>query len=150
MYAFYPEWQYRKGANPIPVAISGSTVFVDQGIANNIALLRVLADKYAPHGEGILAVPFWPGAYALLDRPSPIKEIYPLLPVSHSFQEEEIQQIKTSKPQCVLLLDAPLDGHDELRFRNTHPLLYQYIIENFEPVSGLAEPPYFLYQAKQN
>ncbi len=150
MYVYHPGWQYRNHIQPVAIKISGSTLFVDQETAKDVALLRRLADEYAPHGESILAMPFWPGADALLERPSPIREIYPLLPVSNSFQQQEIQQIKTSKPQCVLLLDVPLDWRDDLRFKKTHPLIYQYILERFEPVAGFANPPYFIYNAKQD
>jgi hypothetical protein len=40
----------------------------------------------------------------------------------------------------VILADVPLDGRDELRFRHTHPLVWQYIVTAFEPIEASGLP----------
>ena len=45
-----------------------------------------------------------------------------------------ISELKTHNVQWVILGDIALDGRDDLRFRNTHNLLWQYLMESFKPV----------------
>ena len=53
-----------------------------------------------------------------------------------------------ANPGFVLVFDIPVDGRDELRFRNTHPLIHQYIMDNFERLSDSPNPAYQIYKAK--
>ena len=75
-------------------------------------------------------------------------EIYALLPVSQSFERAEIDRIKKARPGFAFIYDLPLDGRDELRFKNTHPLTHQYILDNFEPLQNLSNPAYKIFKAK--
>jgi hypothetical protein len=134
----------------VGVEISGSSLQVDPRPAADIALLRELASQFAQNGRSFLAVPYWPGAYPLLGRRSPIWEIYALIPRSEAFEKREIERIKASDPGFVVVLDLPLDGRDELRFRNTHPLIHQYIRDNFERVQNFPHPAYQIYVARSS
>lgn len=149
MHVVHPGWQCRPSSQCVNVEISGSNLQVDPATANDIALLRQLADQYAPHGQSFIATPFWPGAYSLLDRQSPVWEIYMLFPRSERFEEKEIERINASRPGFAFIVDLPLDGRDELRFRNTHPLTYQYILDNFEPVPYSPNPAYQIYKTRR-
>lgn len=130
-----PGWQCRKSEDWVKVEISGDKLLVDPGTASNINLLRSLAERYAPNGRSFIAAPFWPGAYAVLERRSPMWEIYPILPRPESFERKEIERIKATHPGFAIVLDSPLDGKEELRYRNSHPQTFQYIAENFELIS---------------
>ncbi len=132
----------------VNVEISGSNLQIGPGKANNIALLRQLSNDYAPNGQAFIAAPFWPGAYALLERRSPMWEIYALFPRPEAFEKKEIERIKVSKPRFAFIFDFPLDGRDELRFKNTHPLIHQYILNNFEPLPSSHNPAYQIYKAR--
>ncbi|RUL73164.1 hypothetical protein EKH80_15695 [Dyella choica] len=148
MTPFQPGWECRE-AKCAEVKISHSTLKIDPGTAQDIALLRSLADKYAKQGRGFIAAPFWPGAYALLEQKSPMWEIYPLLPRSEAFELDEIRRIEASNPGFALIYDMPLDEHEALRFKNTHPLIYQYILNNFTLLPGSPNPYYQIYRAKR-
>lgn len=147
MIVFQPGWQCRTG-ECTSVEISHSTLQVDPGTASDIALLRSLDNTYAKQGRTFIAVPFWPGAYALLERKSPMWEIFPLLPRSKTFELEEVKQIKSTAPGFALIVDMPLDGRDALRFQNTHPFIYRYILDNFESLPDSPNPAYKIYKAK--
>jgi hypothetical protein len=148
---FHPGWQsYVNSRWWLDVEISGTTLQVDPNTARDIELLRTLAEGYAPNGESFIATPFWPGAYALLKRQSPMWEIYALFPRSPDFERAEIERIQAASPYFILVLDLPLDGRDELRFRNTHPLIHKYILDNFEPLPNTPGPAYQIYKTREN
>ncbi len=148
MYAFHPGLQCLASKECVNVEVSGRNLQVDLGTAKAITLLHQLDNQYSSGERPFVVVPFWPGAYALLERRSPMWEIYPLFPRSAVFEEKEISRIEESRPGFALVFDLALDGRDELRFRNTHPLTYQYIVDKFERVPELSNPPFEIYQAE--
>jgi hypothetical protein len=112
--------------------------------------LRGTADQYAPAGRSFVVTPLWPGAYALLKRKSPMWEIYALFPRGEEFQRQEIGRIRAAKPGFVLILDVAADGRDDLRFRNTHPLIEQFVRDNFDAMTIAGWPPevYQFYRSR--
>jgi hypothetical protein len=148
MHIFHPGSQCFASKQCVTIEISGSNLVVDSGTANDVKLLRQLADQYAPNGQSFIATPFWPGAYALLERKSPMWEIYALFPRPQVFEQAEIERIKRAKPSFALIFDFPLDGRDDLRFQNTHPLIYQYILAHFDRIPDSPNPAYQIYKAK--
>lgn len=77
-------------------------------------------------------------------------EIYALFPRGAAFQRAEIERIKAANPGFVVIDDFPLDGCDDLRFRNTHPIVDQYIRDSFAPLDGYWRNPTFqVYRRKQ-
>jgi hypothetical protein len=85
--------------------------------------------------ENILIAPHWTTFYPILGKKSPVWEIYFLFPQSRSKQEEMINDLERKNVNWALICNWPLDGRDELRFSNTHSYMWQYLMENFEPVS---------------
>lgn len=148
MHVFHPGWQCVASKQCVSIEISGRQLKVDPGTANEITLLRQLSGQFTPNGQAFIATPFWPGAYALLERRSPMWEIYALFSRSEAFENREIERIKASNPGFVFVLDLPLDGREELRFKNTHPLTYRFILENFEPIKVLQNPAYQIFKAR--
>jgi hypothetical protein len=130
--------------------VAGDQLRIDRGTAGNLVELDKLAGQFAPGDRTFIAAPFWPGAYAALGRKSPMWEIYVLFPRSVAFQQAEIERIKAANPGFVVIDDFPLDGRDDLRFRNTHPIIDQFIRDNFEPLSDPAQNPAFqIYRSRQ-
>lgn len=148
MLVFHPGWQCRVGEKCVNIKISGSNLAIDSATASDVGLLHNLADQYAPNGQRFVVTPFWPGAYPLLERRSPMWEIYAFFHHSQSFEQAEIERIKMAKPGFVLVIDRPLDGREELRFRNSHPLIYQYILDHFERLPDSPNPAYQIYRDK--
>ena len=148
MHVLHPGWQCHGSTQCVNIEISGSNLVVKPRTAADVDLLRKLADEYAPNGQSFIAMSFWPGAYALLERKSPMWEIYAFYPRTQAFEQAEVERIKTAKPGFALVFDWPLDGRDELRFRNTHPLIHQYILDHFERLPDSPNPAYGIYRAK--
>ena len=109
----------------IETDIAGDKLKVDQEMVTNIEVLTELSDQYAPRNRTFLVIPTWPGAYAALKRKSPMWQIYLsssfVLP-NASMQQAEIDRIKIANPGFVVIHDFALDGRDDMRFRNTHPI----------------------------
>ena len=118
------------------IDVAGSTLSVDRATAHDLQLLDSLVGRFAPAGRSFLALPFWPGAYPAFGRKSPVWEIYSLFPRSEAFQRAEITRIEAADPGFVIVFDFPLDGREDLRYRNTHPLIHGYLREHFEPING--------------
>jgi hypothetical protein len=138
------------GLQCVETDVAGGKLKIDPGTASDLAMLNKLADQFAPGNRSFIATPFWPGAYATLGRKSPMWEIYALFPRGEAFERAELERIRTANPGFAMIYDLPLDTRDELRFRNTHPMIDQYIRDHFEPVSGYTQNPgYHLYRAKQ-
>jgi len=149
MIPMHPGWQCMEPGACERISIDGDRLLVDRGTANDISLLRHLKNEYASAGQSFFVAPWWPGAYALLDAKSPTWEIYTPWPRSDAFQHAEIDRIESSKPAFILINDLPLDGRDELRYRNTHPLIEQYIRANYTRMTGPTDnPAYQIYLPK--
>ncbi|MCE6976004.1 hypothetical protein EI534_00860 [Pseudomonas frederiksbergensis] len=149
MSAFQPGGQCLTSKQCVDIDISGSRLKIDPNTANDIIMLRKLTAEYAPDGQNIIVTPFWPGAYSLLERKSPMWTIYALWPRTIDFQQQEIDRIKAATPKFALIVDWALDGRDDLRFKNTYPLIYQYIQNNFLRLPDSPAPAYEVYIAKE-
>ncbi|SFO03728.1 hypothetical protein SAMN05216386_2440 [Nitrosospira briensis] len=145
----HPGWQCVASKQCVSIEISGDELSVPPHVANDVLLLWKLTDEYAPGGRSFIATPFWPGAYALLGKKSPMWETYSLFPRSEDFQREEIERIKITNPGFILVYDWPLDGREELRFRNSRPLIHRYIVDNFELLSHSPNPAYQIYRPRK-
>lgn len=131
-----------------PVNISGTSLLIDPSTSEAVKLLRDLTQRYSPNGRSILVLPFWPGAYPLMNRDAPLWEIYALSPRSLEFQRDEIEKIKKADPGFVLIFDMAMDGREELRYSNSHRLIDEYIRSNFELTQDSPNAAYHIYKAK--
>ena len=110
------------------INILDDEIYVNSNIEIEIELLKELTRKY---GNNFLAVPFWPGSQAIFKTKSPIWEIYALFPRTKSFQDKEINDIKLREPNFIIVNNYALDGRNELKYENTHSLIYSFILENY-------------------
>ncbi len=136
----HPGWQCH-ARQCVTADVAGSKLTFDPATARDIAMLNRLAEQFAPGNRSFIAVPFWPGAYAVLGRKAPIWEVYPLWPASPMLQQAEIERLNDANPGFAVILDEPLDGREELRYSNTHPMIDRYIRGHFERLTGYSDNP---------
>lgn len=141
----HPGWRFLVDQNGVEVAVSNQRLLVDANTAADILLLRDLKARLAPDKNVLVVTPTWPGAYSLLGQKSPIWEIYALLPRSPEFELQEIERIQSADPALILIHDLALDGRDELRYQNTHPLIYRYIEESYDLMTTSPKPEYLIF-----
>lgn len=150
MLPFHPGWQCYSSQQCVEIDVAGNKLKVDPGTSSDLTMLHKLSEQFAPEGRSFIAAPYWPGAYAVLERKSPMWEIYALVPRNDAFQHTEIERIKTSNPGFVIILDYPLDGRNDLRFSNTHPHVERHIRDHFDHLYGYTQnSAYQLYKSKQ-
>lgn len=120
--------------------VLGETMHV--GLYHDLLLTLAdrVANKLAKPEEQVVFLPHWPGLYAFTNRISPLKQIYFIRPASPPEEEAELLVLRKKDVRWVLLRDYKLDGRDELRFRNTNPLIFKYFTENFEQLSLVGVP----------
>jgi hypothetical protein len=144
-----PGWGCRVVHACVEIDVAGSNLNVDLGTAESVQLLKGLVERYSPAGRSFVAVPFWPAAYPLFGRKSPMWEIFAFFPRSEAFQLEEVERIVKANPGFVLVWDYPLDGNEDLRFRNTHPLIDRFFRDHFDPLpDSNANLGYEIYKSR--
>lgn len=136
-----PGWDCLVVERCVAMRIGGDDLKIQPLIAGFVTKLESTVADNAPNGEPFLVTPLWPAAYALFDRKSPTWDSHALFPRPPAFEQKEIERIKAASPKFVLLLDQAVDDRDDLRFRNSHPLTYRYILENFDAVEDGRWPP---------
>lgn len=147
MHPVHPGWERLSRGDYVPVELSGSQLFVAPQTKDKISFVRGLKDKFAPDDENLLITPYWPSAYAVLERKSPKWDIYALWPRTKEFEMEEIERIKNADPAVVLILDYAIDGRADRRFKATNPLTDRFIVDHYDRLETPAHPHYRLYKA---
>lgn len=150
MLFFHPGWQCRVMLQCTNVEISGNQLLIDPITASDIQLLRRLVDENAPNDQYFIATPVWPGAYALFNRKSPMWAIYALWTRKNSAQELDIDRIKKADPKFALIFDLALDGREDLRFKNTNPLVNRFILDNFDRMEISSNPAYQIFRSRNH
>ena len=149
MLPVHPGWQCYVNENCDEVDIAGDVVSVNPYVASNLEMLYTLKKDLEEQGE-LFVAPLWPGAYAVLEQRSPVWEVYALFGRSEDFQKKEILRLQEANPGLVLIYDYALDGRDELRYVNTHPLVMEYIFHNYDASgANMLNPSYQLFVPKR-
>jgi hypothetical protein len=150
----YQRWQClgSGGHRCIEMDIGSDKIAVTPRVANDLFFVKRLMADYAPNGQNFLVVPFWPGVYPAFGRKNPMWELYALWPHNDTFQQAEIERIKAANIGFVLIIDIMLDDRPDMLYQNTHPLIYEYIKNNFQRLNNLQDYNtynYQLYKSKQ-
>lgn len=146
MYRYQPGFLCQEKEACTDVRISNSHLKVPFHVAESINFLRNVDQSLSNDSETFIATPFWPGAYALLQKKSPMWEIYALFPRNSRFEQAEINRLKNARPAYAIILKFSIDNRDELKFEYTHPKTYAYIIQNFQKVTSYERPELSVYK----
>lgn len=124
----------------IPVVIGGDKLLLKKDIAQIITSVEKINRDLVKVGEQLLIAPHWPALYRLLQRKSPLWESYFLHQSSATMQRDMIQELKNQNTNWIILGDVPLDGFNELRFKDTHRLVWEYIAREYKVCQGSGLP----------
>ena len=121
------------------IDIGEDTLLLDKYTSNVFHSLKSI-QNICGNSANILIIPHWPTAYVYLRQKSPIREIYLLVNETNEKQNQIIKEIRDADVNCVVLGNVRLDDKEELMFRNTHPLVFQYLINNYEDKGNMGLP----------
>lgn len=118
----------------------GGKIFVPPATSQLFDCLKEFETKNVAANESVLIIPFTPGLYPILDRPSPLWDLSFYYPATEQRQKEMIQTLAAKNVNWSIVADVTLDKREDLRFSATHALVWQYLQQNFEPVDGFCLP----------
>ena len=80
----------------------------------------------------MLVIPLWPGLYPILGKQSPLWEVYALFPEPEAQQREAIARLRRLGVDWVVLADIVPEPREDLRFKNTHRLMWEHFQQDFD------------------
>ena len=101
-------------------------------VIHNIARIPDVVEIFSYHNDEILIAPSRPTLYPVLGKRAPIEDIYLFWFASDDDQAAIIEALESRAVRWTLLIDSAVDGREELRFRNTHPRVWEYLEANYE------------------
>ncbi|MGE0380206.1 MAG: hypothetical protein AB7O90_05090 [Hyphomicrobium sp.] len=129
------------------VQIAQTSLLLPERGAKDVQMILDVVAHHAPHGEPFFAAPFLPGAYAMLERKSPVWEIYALFPRSPDFERKEIERLRNAQPRLVVISHAPIGGPGR-SFVSTHPLTQTFIDDHFDLIPEASDASFSVYESR--
>lgn len=109
------------------IQIGSDKILVSPGQATNLKYLFQLVQPEIDKGKPFLALPNYPTLHAIYRSKMAAWDIYPILARDEVFERQEIQRIEKLNPSLILISNHALDNNESLRYKNLHPLIYQWI-----------------------
>jgi hypothetical protein len=119
--------------------IGSATLWVSKGFSGLTRRVRTLVNMHLQPGESVLALPTLLALYPMMGLRAPVYDIFCVYPASPEEEERMLRSIESSRVRVAIIDNGALDGREELQFSNTHPRVWSYIRDRFEPVE-VAEP----------
>jgi hypothetical protein len=113
---------------------------VPNAVANQLALLNAIQQKYNPTNDAFVMTPYVPGIYAILQQPSPLFNPYILFPFDEATQNREISALQRANPRFILIDDRMIDNQKKMRFMVNYPLVDTYIRTHYQGVQDPIVP----------
>jgi hypothetical protein len=136
--------QFRPGVEPVSLkryAVGADYLRLRAGTENYLRRVRTLVGLRAPGREAIFVAPHLVTLYAVLGKQSPTWQLFMLRPESHDRQLQMIRDLEKHHVNLALILDGPIDEREDLAFRNTHAVVWEYLMREFDSVDDPALPP---------
>jgi hypothetical protein len=131
-----PMYQRIMSSTPWVPCDAGGKIFVPPDTNRLLTCLREFAAENIAPREGVLIAPFTPMLYPILGHESPLWDLGYFFPATAQRQEAMIHELAAKNVNWAIISDKPLDKREDLRFSATHELVWQYLMENFEPVES--------------
>jgi hypothetical protein len=127
-----PAWWCMRYHHCHAVALRDTTVWLSPWDANLVGFVFAADAHFAANGAPVLALPYLPGAYPMLQKPSPLWDNYPTWAVGPDQEHADIARIEHARPPLLLFSSRALDKDPTQRFARTHPLTNAYLAEHYQ------------------
>jgi len=114
--------------------VGGENLWIAPDTAREINGLRAIDQKMIQRSDELLMAPYAAGLYAVLHKRSPLWENYFLFPRPLKEQEKMVQDLESRNVNWAYICHFYADERPELSFENTHSLVWQYLVANFETI----------------
>jgi hypothetical protein len=121
--------------------VAGDWLRLPSAQADELSQIEAAIKQHATPGTTVFIAPTRPGLYPVLGRKSPDWWLYFLFPASTASQRRTIEALERTNVSLALLIDEAIDGREELRFRNSNPLVWEYLNDRFVDAGGPPLPP---------
>jgi hypothetical protein len=81
-----------------------------------------------------------PAYYVILNQESPVYDIFFAFPGTKEKQENMISDLREKNVIWFIFRDATIDQRDDLRFFNAYPLVWKFLMENFQEMEDAKIP----------
>ncbi len=123
--------------------IAGSPVWIRRSSAEFVDRLSAIVKARLRPGDPLLAVPVLAELLPILDRRSAVYDTYCVYPANAQEQERMLRSIDEQHVRLAFVSEYGVDGRDDLRFPNSHPLVWARIESEFERLEVAELPPTF-------
>jgi hypothetical protein len=127
----------------VPRQIAGSSLWIPTSSATLLDTLSPVVRAHLSPDEPMLAVPQLAQLLPILERRSAAYDTYCVYPASEREQQRMLRSIEDERVRLALVADHPVDGRDDLRFSNTHPLVWAHLSTEFERLELSGLPRFF-------
>jgi hypothetical protein len=136
-----------RGSPYATLDVAGDLLSLPADQAAGLAGIRREVSAHLPPGEPLLVLPYFPGLYPFLGRPSPIWDTYVIWPATQGSDERLIAQLERRGVRWALAGDYGVNAWPE--FQAGHPVLAAWLASRFRPVPAPLLPPHFVLLLRQ-
>lgn len=111
--------------------VAGDTLWLNRSTVEIIGSVKRATAAHVG-ARPLLVIPLWPGMYPILGKQAPLWEVYSLFPEPESEQREAIARLRRVGVDWVVLADIVPEPREDLRFRNTHRLMWEHFRQDFD------------------
>ena len=124
----------RRRDAPVARRVHGEELQLPSTRATNLSSIAQVLSENVASGEALFLAPSRPGLYPVLDRRSPTWRIYFLWPATEEEQRRTIAELERQDVGWALIFTEAIDGRDDLAFKNSNPLVWEFLQRSFEPL----------------
>jgi hypothetical protein len=118
---------------------------VPQEMAQEVAVVAKLTDRYAAAGQELVAVPALIGVYTITGRRAAVWDTYSAVPASAQIQQADIDRMQSEHPALVIIGGVegkwPAGGYAQ-----SHALVYDFIRDHYTLIHPDFVPPEMHWQ----
>ena len=125
---------YLKSAYPnafVRYDVLGDRLRVSRNTARILDGVKGAVSGRVPDGEALMVAPIWPALYCVLERESPVWQLWYVFNDPVEEQEKVLREMDDRDVRWLLVRNVPIDGMEERRFSNTHRIIWNYLKMEF-------------------
>jgi hypothetical protein len=115
--------------------VRGDVLRLPAWTASYLAAIERVTARHVKPEEKLFIAPARTTLYPVLGKIAPVHDTYMIFPARPEVQRAVIRSLDEKGVNWALIIDTPAaDGRNDLRLRNTYPLVWQYLGAKFEVV----------------